>query len=46
MKKIYYACLERYDGIVLKMPFEKIEDARKYISDNYDEILHKSCWTE
>jgi len=46
MKKTYYACLERKDGIVLKMPFEKREDARNYIANNYNELLHKACWTE
>lgn len=45
-KTKYYACLERKDGIILKMPFENREDARKYIELNYDEFIHKSRWTE
>ena len=43
---MYYACLEFKDGHVEKKAFEDRKDARKYISDNYNQEIHKSCWTE
>lgn len=43
---MFYACIEKKDGRIIKVPFEKREDARKYISDNWNEIEDIACWTE
>ena len=43
---MYYACLEFKDGHVEKKAFEDRKDARKYISENYNQKIHTSCWTE
>ena len=51
---MYYACLEfkaeshGKDGNkrVVKTAFEKREDARAYIEQNFNPDLHTSCWTE
>lgn len=43
---MYYACLEYKDGRVEKVPFEDRTEARKYISDNWDEDECVAAWTE
>lgn len=43
---MYYACFLHKDGTVEKIKFDNRENARKYISDNYDELEHTQCWTE
>ena len=51
---MYYACLEfkpekhGKDGStrIVKKAFESRQEARDYISANYDPNLHTRCWTE
>ena len=45
-KTYYYACLECRDGTVIKIPYEKREDARDHIASKYNSDDYKSCWTE
>ena len=44
--KFYYACIEKKDGTIIRVRFEHREDARNYISDNWNELEDKKCWTE
>ena len=43
---MYYACIEKKDGRIIKVPFEDRKDARNYITDHWDEVEDKACWTE
>jgi hypothetical protein len=45
-KYTYYACMQFKDGYIEKKSFKDRNEARQYISENYDPEIHKSCWTE
>lgn len=42
----FYACLQGKDGKVSKTRFTNRDDAREYISKNFDPSVHNSRWTE
>ena len=42
----YYACLKHKDGYIEKKRFTSREEARNYISNNFNELKHTQCWTE
>ena len=42
----FYACLQGKNGKVSKTRFTNRDDARDYISRNFDPNIHESCWTE
>ena len=49
---MYYACLELKEikdckaDAIIKIPFEKREQARTYIIEHFDPKFHSKCWTE
>ena len=48
---MYYACLElkkktKDHNWIIRIPFQKREDARDYIEKNFDREFHSKCWTE
>jgi hypothetical protein len=43
---MFYACIEKKDGKVIRKPFEKREDARLYINIHFNSKTDKACWTE
>ena len=45
-KEYYYACIKYKDGRVERVRFEDRREARKYISDNWDEETCIQAWTE
>jgi hypothetical protein len=46
MGNYYYACIEYTDGVVVKIPYEKREDARNHINISFEKPDVKACWTE
>ena len=50
-KIMYYACLELREKTkdsdwIVRIPFSKREDARKYIEKHFDPNFHSKAWTE
>lgn len=48
---MYYACLELKEKTkdsdwVIRIPFSKREEARRYIETHFDPNFHSKCWTE
>ena len=48
---MYYACLELKEKTkdhdwVIKIPFSRRGEARRYIEKHFDPDFHSKCWTE